>query len=342
MKKVIMIEFLLFIALSINIGLASASNLVAVYTTEIITLDGNPSEAAWAKATAIEIPTVAGIGATTVTMKALYDDQNLYILARWLDGSKTESVLINGWEYKNGKWETWNDTVTGRHDEDRFAFQWEIDTVEGFASLGCQAICHPGQSGWKETGLRMHTKNPGERTDEWHWKAGRSNPLGIIHDKYVDDKVDPEDVEAGHHGDGKGFYSRNRNKEKTGPVYIETNPADKVDATFMFQSEITDGEAVPLASYTGVIAEGRLLPGRVLIESKAVGDVADPKVKGVFHGGYWTLEIKRALNTGSDKDVQFDPAKTNHFGVAVFDNSGHDPQHSFQIGVSTLSFAPKE
>lgn len=340
MKK-IMIGLLFLIALTVNTGLASASDLVAVYTTESITLDGSPSEAAWTKAAAIEIPTVAGIGATTVTMKALYDDQNLYILAKWLDESKTESVLMNGWVYKGGKWEKWKDPVTGRAEEDRFAVQWEIGTVEGFAALGCQAMCHPGQASWKEPGLRMHTKNPGERTDEWHWKSARSNPLGIIHDKYVDNKVNPEDVEAAHHGDGSGFYGRNRNKEKTGPVYIETNPKDKVDATFMFESEISGGDAVEIAAYTGTIAEGTLVPGRTLKESKAVGDVADPKVKGVFHDGYWTLEIKRALNTGSDKDVQFDPAKSYHFAIAVFDNAGHDPQHSYQVGANTLSFGPK-
>lgn len=330
------------LAITANMGLASASDLVAEYTKEAITLDGNPSEAAWAKAKAIETQTVAGIGATTVTMKALYDDQNIYIFARWLDESKTESVLMDGWEYKGGKWELWKDPVTGRAEEDRFSIQWEIGTVQGFATLGCQALCHPGQAGWKDPGLRMHTKNPGERTDEWHWKSARSNPLGMIHDKYIYDKVDPEDVEAGHGGDGPGYYGRNRNKDKTGPEYLELSPKDKADATFMLQSEIAGGKAAPLATYTGTIAEGTLAPGRTLDESKAVGDVADPKVKGVFKDGYWILEIKRALNTGSTNDVQFDPAKKYHFAIAVFDNSGHEPQHSYQVGVNTLSFAPKE
>jgi hypothetical protein len=331
----------LVLAFLVSSGMASAAELVAVYTSEPITLDGSPSEAVWATAKPIEIPVAGGIGATTVTLKAAYDDENLYLLARWMDESKTESVHINTWVYRNGKWEKYVDPVTGRDEEDRFAIQWEIGQVEGFASMGCLALCHAGNPEWKEPGSRMHTKNPGERTDEWHWKAGRSNPLGIIHDKYIDNTVDPEDVEAGHHGDGKGFYSRNRNQDKTGPVYIEPAPRDAADATFLFQREIAQGEAVPVASFTGAIAEGTMVPGRILDASKAVGDVADPKVKGVFRDGYWTLEIKRALKTGSDKDVQFDPANTYRFGVAVFDNSGHEPQHAFQVGSNVLSFAPK-
>jgi hypothetical protein len=340
-KTTSMAGIIFLAALITATGTASAAELVAVYTTETITLDGSPSEAAWAAAKEIEIPVAGGVGATTVAMKALYDDQNIYFLVRWLDESKTESVLINGWVYRNGKWEKYLDPVTGRAEEDRFGVQWEIGKVEGFATMGCLALCHPGKTEWKEPGLRMHTKNPGERTDEWHWKAGRSNPLGVIHDKYIDNTVDPEDVEAGHHGDGKGFYSRNRNKEKTGPVYIEANPLDDRDAMFMFKGEINAGEAAPIASFPGGIPDGTIVPGRILDESKAVGDVADPKVKGVFKDGYWTLEIKRALKTGSDKDVQFDPAGKYNFAVAVFDNSGHEPQHAYQVGVNVLSFAPK-
>jgi hypothetical protein len=339
--RVIIIGILILTALTFNIGLADAAELVAVYTAEPITLNGNPSEAAWGTAEAIKIPVAGGLGATTVTMKALYDDENIYILAKWLDESKTESVHINAWIYKGGKWEEYIDPVTGRAEEDRFAMQWEIGDVEGFATRGCLALCHPGNSEWKESGNRMHTKNPGERTDEWHWKAARSNPLGVFHDKHIGSTVDPENVEAGHHADGKGFYSRNRNADKTGPEYIEASPDDKVDATFMLRAEVDGNDAIPLASFTGTIAEGTLVPGRILDPSKATGDVADPKVRGVFKDGYWTLEIKRALKTGSDKDVQFDPAKTHNFGVAVFDNSGHEPQHAYQVGVNTLRFAPK-
>lgn len=329
-----------FLAALISVNLASAAELVAVYTAEPITLDGNPSEAAWSKAHAIEIPVAGGVGATTVTLKALYDDSNIYLLARWLDESRTESVKI-GWIYKDGKWEKYVDPVTGRSEEDRFGIQWAIGEVEGFASMGCLALCHPGNAEWKESGNRMHTNNPGERTDEWHWKAGRSNPLGVFHDKYIDNAVDPGDAEAGHHSDDKGFYSRNRNAAKTGPEYIEESTSDSEDSIFLFQEEVSGNEVVSVAALSGGIAEGTFVPGFILDSSKIESDVANPKVRGVYSDGYWTLEIKRVLKTGSDKDVQFDTQGTYYFGVAVFDNSGHEPQHAFQVGVNTLRFAPK-
>jgi hypothetical protein len=166
------------------------------------------------KAKPIEVKVAGGVGATTVTMKALYDDENIYFFVRWLDETRTESVRINAWIYEGGKWKPYHDPVTGRDEEDRFAIQWDLG-VEGFAEMGCLVLCHAGDPNWPEPGSRMHTSKPGERTDEWHWKAARSNPLGIFHDKYIDHTVDPEDVEAGHHGDGPGFYTRNRNKEKT-------------------------------------------------------------------------------------------------------------------------------
>ena len=41
-----------------------------------------------------------------------------------------------------------------------------------------------------------------------------------------------------------------------------------------------------------------------------------------YSNGFWTIEIKRALATGNDVDVQFDDlAKDFPFGVAVFDNA---------------------
>ncbi|MBI3329735.1 MAG: ethylbenzene dehydrogenase, partial [Nitrospinae bacterium] len=70
---------------------------------------------------------------------------------------------------------------------------------------------------------------------------------------------------------------------------------------------------------------------------------ADIKAYGAWKDGVWTLEMSRALDTkgnavkGDKKiDVRFDPAKTYHFGISVFDNA-EAMDHSFS-GPLTLTF----
>ena len=53
----------------------------------------------------------------------------------------------------------------------------------------------------------------------------------------------------------------------------------------------------------------------------------------------WTLELGRALVTGSEFDVQFDDlSKPYYFGVAVFDNA--QVRHAYQYKSEALVFQP--
>jgi hypothetical protein len=316
--------------------------LNAEYISTIIDIDGDASEAAWDTAEPMIFNTVRGLGKSrNVEMRALYDDDFLYVLAVWEDQSSTESDLINAWVYDADS-ETFSLYPNARPDiydeaeEDRFAIQWAIGDVQGFSGSGCMTLCHNLKS--RRPGMR--TRNPGERTDEWHWKAARSNPVFVVHDKYLDDTYDPEDVEAGHHGDSPNWYSRNRNDAHTGPEYFEPNPTDAEDAKFLFQSEIDGGDAILVAGNEALLEDGQVIPGRILDESLVFGDVADVLARGVFSDGVWTLEMARALETGSENDVQFDTANVYDFGVATFDDSGHAPQHSYSTGAFTLVFNP--
>jgi hypothetical protein len=57
------------------------------------------------------------------------------------------------------------------------------------------------------------------------------------------------------------------------------------------------------------------------------GDSADISGRASWSGGYWTLELSRALQTPSKQDVQLDPAEKSYsFGLAVWDGSPGD-QH---------------
>jgi len=57
--------------------------------------------------------------------------------------------------------------------------------------------------------------------------------------------------------------------------------------------------------------------------------------------GVWTLEIGRALVTGSDYDVQFnDLTASYYFGIAIFENA--QVRHGYQYGANELTFLPAQ
>ncbi|MFQ5887704.1 MAG: ethylbenzene dehydrogenase-related protein, partial [Candidatus Hydrothermarchaeales archaeon] len=222
-------------------------------------------------------------------------------------------------------------------DEDRFAIFWNIDdSIRGFNIGGCAMLCH---------GDRMRTNAPDEKGDIWHWKASRTNPVGYADDKWMDDTLvegyEEEDKEAAHRADSKvaGGYRENVNPYKSGPRYYEPNPIDALDAKFILQSEIYNGEAIEITSDI-VFREGDTIPGYIL--EKVSGSRGDMEAKGVWEDGVWSLELKRKLNTGHDDDVQFDVARTYRFGIAVMDNTGGfeawGKGHSFDLGARTLEF----
>src|SRR3990170_6774042 len=122
-------------------------------------------------------------------------------------------------------------------DEDRLAIFWNInDSVRGFNIGGCAMLCH---------GDRMHTNEPDEKADEWHWKVARTNPAGYADDKFINSTaisygITPLGVLSewtGRHDDKKtgGGYKTNVNKEETGPRYYEPDPIDSEDVRFIFK-----------------------------------------------------------------------------------------------------------
>lgn len=53
-----------------------------------------------------------------------------------------------------------------------------------------------------------------------------------------------------------------------------------------------------------------------------VGGKGDVSAYGRYTGNGWVLEISRKLNTGDDRDVQFDAKSDYVFGIGVFENAG--------------------
>ncbi|NCO40268.1 MAG: hypothetical protein GW911_16920 [Armatimonadetes bacterium] len=180
-------------------------------------------------------------GITQVNVRAAYDSNNLYFQCDWLDA--TESVKKN-WLVFNGT--TWSKSG----DEDRLALFFDIGgTAAGnggdggtFAQKGCQAMCHA--DGMRTTSGTL---------DEWHTKMARSTPAGYSDDKWIDNTVNPADVEAGHHGDaGQNTYSGNNGANNV-PKLV-WNGAMSLGANFLVGEEGVALAGDPVAGATAYAA----------------------------------------------------------------------------------------
>jgi hypothetical protein len=280
--------------------------LTAVSTSTPPIIDGI-AEAAWDNATSIT--TLAG-----AELKALYDDNNIYLLAKWVDGHNlysgsagpTESIMKNLWSHDGESW-----SKSGN--EDRFAFLW--DAGDSFGA-SCANMCH-------SDGI-MATSDG--NADVWHWKAVRTNPLGLSDDKWWSS--------GGRDSDAKtvSAYHDNVNAEGTGPLY---------------SGPITDGHFIIIAQggSTGdletTINTSNTYPGYYLNANATNSGESrwDVKTVGKFddQSGTWTIEFQRALDTGNPDDVVFLHDSEINFSTATFDNTGggHASQ-GIDIGVYTL------
>ena len=318
------------------------NSLVSIPVEEGPVLDGVADEAFWEEAEAIEVLLRRGInnGTTTAFIKSVYTEDEVHFLVTWED--PTFSWERFPWEMQeDGTWLQLRDPEAGPGDEniyyeDKFAFIWTIgNTMTDFETRGCGPACHrseddddPKPYGNKFTGAE------GELGDIWHWKSVRN--VDQIHDQYLDHiQYSEETKSAGRHGDPKdeGGYVNNRTEDGTMPMYMlpEGVDDDHTGAPGYIRDDIKvefDPEG---------FEPGDRIPG--IITSPFVGDAGDISA-GYFYDEettMWVLEITRALETGSEYDVQFDDlAGSYYFGVAAFDNA--QVRHSYQSGVNVLTF----
>lgn len=329
--------------------------------------DGYASEQIWGPSNpGIAIPIGGGwADADEVLIKAAYDSENLYILARWYDDAVSDKrnpwlKLADGsWAVLPSKsptpppgqdWVTYMGAAFEEEDqfyEDKFAMIWNTygsTTIAGFDEQGCSLVCHdpalefaPGTTynyDNPQLAAKKYTNAVNEVGDMWHWKLVRQNQHYKIDDQNVhywrQGMDDP--AHAGRSADpGGGGYASNPALNGR-PTYV--GPSLTGPPFYIFDSEkreVTQAEldALPV---------GTMLPN--MITQGPAGTRADVDAYGVYNPatGVWTLEIRRKLVTGDPVDVQFDDlARSYAFGVAVFDNA--QIEHSWSPLVYKLEFA---
>ncbi len=129
------------------------------------------------------------------------------------------------------------------------------------------------------------------RADVWYWKAFRTDPLG-----YASDKIHILSSEKGR--------KAQKVKSKTGKTRYLHRLGDQGRGCYKRKVVTTyQGDMVPSYQHT-----------------QPTGSRADVKAKGLWKDGYWTIEFARALNTGHDDDVAFNPSsgKKYLFGVSIY------------------------
>ncbi len=266
-----------------------------------------------------------------VTVRSVHDEKSIYFLYQWT-GDNSMSLARTPWYYNKTE-KKWMQKPKKNTDdyyspvyEDKLAVIWEIgNSIPNFKTNGCAILCH---------GEYKHTPLEGQTADIWHWKLDRTGPVNQLDDKWL-----KYSEKNGRTADkGTSAYKSNSQVLKTPdgkeikvPLYWIPGKRNyhwilasdntkrkivKIDSDLNLIDE--DGTVLNTENYSG--DSESLIPSIAEIKpaTGSRGDVTayysyDEKNK------IWTLEIKRALSTGNNDDVDFSN-KDNiyYFSVAVF------------------------
>lgn len=325
---------------------AIGGNAYAQFTLSAVKAEQAPNAAAlaadpvWTKAPELKVKLNDGRnfngGSTTVSLKAVYTSDMIYILASYPD--PTQSVRRFPYvKQADGSWLKLVDPADKGGDdniyyEDKFAFLWNIDnSIKGFKKQGCFALCHENEAP-KPYGNK-YTESAGEIGDIWHMKSIRTGYIGQTDDQYVDHtRFDKEkSPEAGRKSDpktGGGYADVKLVNGKPEFMSKDAKPGNK-GGTYYIRVEdkvaFDDTKFVAGDEVASIVVE------------KFTGDRGEIATNIGYKSGTWTAALSRKLVTGSKFDVQFsDLGGEYQFGFAAFDNA--QVRHAIHKNPITLKF----
>lgn len=278
----------------------------------------------WDNAQELEISLTNGCGFdgghTTVRVQAFHDGRELFMRVRWDD--PVEDRRYWPWRKKGDGWER---LVTDPNDEqvyyeDKFSMIFPAEKSIAFARIGCALYCHV------DSERAYGYKASNHVVDVWHWKATRTDPMGIVDDKYwfgFDKSL--EDV--GRHGDPRdaGGMEKNYQEGLNHPPFLPSNDMAVVKGALLKQYAIPFTEEL-----SDSFPPGATVPGIVVDPIR--GDRGDVHCQSQYRNGEWVLYIRRALQTDSDgKDVQFKPGGSYDFACAAFDHVMYRHAYNHQV-----------
>ena len=313
-------------------------------------LDGDPSDAVWSQAKAVTVRTVKGVNNphdyVDVMIKAAHDGAQVYFLFQWDDPEvsykryplyKTE----HGWKVLQTAFERADENL---YYEDKLSVYF-TNVTNG----SCADTCHLGVGPYSKKGEKhgLHYTR-GEVGDVWHWKAVRTDPMGLATGEpgFMDDQhfkaPDPMPTEypkqrysGGYHADPKTAGGYDYNFEKLDPskplaetyvrpkmlpatVHIAPNP----DPTTHDLAEtwwIHKSQGMQYTAEADTYPVGTLIPNIIIAPFQ--GDRADVRAKASWQQGRWSLEVRRVLDTKSAFDVPFVIDKPVYLTVATYNRT---------------------
>jgi Ethylbenzene dehydrogenase len=226
-----------------------------------IILDGEVAD--WEGVAGTVVPLSGHGGADSVELRAAIRDDRIYLLAIWDDPSENKLHKPYRWNEASQTYEKTEQM------EDRFALSMRM------------------------SGDFTANKLDGSEftADVWHWKANRSNPVGLAHDKWWRVSRTP-------------FEGSRAFETPSGEVVHLHRPSDAGDRLYK-----------PVRYY---VKEGEIMP-LYEVNSEARGSIADVQANGAWRDGRWYLELSRLLDTGHDDDAVIPANGTIPFAVALFD-----------------------
>ncbi|MGP1397082.1 MAG: ethylbenzene dehydrogenase-related protein [Inquilinaceae bacterium] len=328
--------------------------LANVAPTEAPRLDGRTEDAVWTATAPARVMTREGInlpgGESLVEVRAAQDGEHIYFLFRWQDPTRSYKHLpliktAAGWRLLHEEYDIEDEDL---YYEDKFAVLLSLKPVigGGVTHLGPRPLA--GRPGGL-SGRGLHYTTDGSIADMWQWKSVRSQPLGGLDDDFFGPPVEPKEAEIAGTARYKGGYvtdpgtigSANNFKHEgpggyRGEVIPLRLPADHAALARRLGPLNPGPEAdaqVPWAMYEGESADytpeldaaipvGAIVPG-VLIKGQATieGDRGDVHTAAEWRDGWWTLETRRRLDTGSPNDVAIAAGIPVYLWVSVFDAS---------------------
>lgn len=335
-------------------GLASAA---AVYMTDsnlpsmsiakatvLPALDGVADDEVWNSAPQVVVHTGRGFGLeggeTDVQVRALHDGEHAYFLFRWADPTFSSKHIPlqkveGGWKLLHTDY--YNNDENDYY-EDKFAVMLARSPVAGGNAirLGPKPLDDKPGSTHK---LGLHVTSDGSYADVWHWKSVRSGSINQFDDNYFGPPLEVKPGAARYTGgytqDPKtgGGFDQNFDKIKDSPfVKLKRLPKDlaaqlKRQGEFSADVKVSDqgvfampvGETVPYSEeLDAAIPVGTVIPS-VVFDKPFEGDRGDVTVFARWKDGWWTLEAKRKLDTGSKYDQPI--VDGMYMWVAVFDHN---------------------
>ena len=321
-------------------------------------IDGDMSEPIWAATRPASVSTedganfANGSGQTRVEIRAVHDGDKIYFALSWED--PTRSLKHLPLVKRKGLWQIAHaaDKIATEesYNQDQFSLLFSQPTTPVIgAAIHLTTSDNPGVAGG-DTGRGLHYTSAGI-ADVWVWKAVDTMATGFLEDAHFEpplpvsgeQRTGKQRYQGGYEDDegntciAPNYVDATRN-QASGPVQPVVLPAD-YEATAQAMgpvhesSDVSEEEganwfllnadATPYsAAVDAGIPDGTIIPD-VLVGCQPSGDVAD--IVGAAHwaAGRWTLEIARALDTGSKDDIPissgvmlwlaaFDHAATRH------------------------------